>query len=179
MAISTKLDKPAHIGSSPPLNVYVGRIWYEINTSNKIINNWFWDGNYWLSVNTFTKDAINLSLGNNNIQSFIVDATGLYNIFLLNLSLCFAYNNDNTATSSNYLVYSLESVPTSITTAIYSSISLQNTPINAFNWQYLSNDINALVTNTKRFNIRSIRFGGGTVRGGAFHGQFSYKFARS
>lgn len=79
MPTSSKKENP-HVGSHPPVVLYVGRVWHEITSAGLYLGSWVWNGTYWLSLQTFEYSLTTGLVSAAANLSYPIDPT--YNLFV-------------------------------------------------------------------------------------------------
>lgn len=97
--------------STPPLNPIRGYFWTEIDGNSDLVQEWFWNGNYWLSTQTFEYQFVNTSFSASaaTVNRNKIDTA--YSLWFVRSFGTFLLSTLND--SSNYWTFNLFSPPVS------------------------------------------------------------------
>ncbi|MEH1902514.1 MAG: hypothetical protein V7L04_14115 [Nostoc sp.] len=105
---------------SMPTNPSIGQVWRERDSSNNVIETWFWNGTVWLSLQIF---SLNSNISDLYIPLITHNSTQILITKFIVLSIS-SLSGDNDA--SNFYTYSLRTVPLNgLSETIISSLTSQ------------------------------------------------------
>jgi hypothetical protein len=80
MSRSSALENPS-IGANIPPNFYIGKVWHEISSAGLYLGSWIFQGNYWLSLQTYSHQFTTPS--GNGVNTLVYPIDPASNVFLL------------------------------------------------------------------------------------------------
>lgn len=154
-----------------PINPSVGDTWEELDNGGNYICYWFWNGAYWLSIQTFTKEN---NLSNVTSINFLFDLPTNYNIYLVEFKSNFLLTATNNST--NYWRIILNRLGAS-TFALSTLTTLAGNPSTWFSINELLNiHLDTNVANIKALQFTSVKVGTPTNISGSVN--TTYRLAR-
>jgi hypothetical protein len=92
--------------STPPVNPIRGYFWTEIDGNGDLVQEWFWNGTYWLSSQTHFFEISDTSVGTNTVNFYFAPPrVGEYNLFLLNYFCSYRFTGTSDANNKINLTF--------------------------------------------------------------------------
>jgi hypothetical protein len=171
LSITSKLEN-LYTSSTPPSELYLGRVWIEETVNG--IEIWVWNGTYWLSQQTFRYQFSTAALGT-AVASVVYPANPAYNIFLTDLIACIQVNVASTPTTNwGWNLARINSAGTA-TTLFAANSSGQAANAWATYKTAVNSHINLAATGTVGFRLLEVRTGTISKQGTI---SFEYRRAR-
>jgi hypothetical protein len=183
MPKSSKIEKDSRIvgnyqtyrGIAPfPGTAVIGDIWQELNGSGGFLEEWIWNGTYWLSTKTFFREYSTIAIGT-AVPNPAYPLTSSYNVFVTKLyGLIFS---NVAATGSVNWGWSLRTTTVAGTATTIATANNNGQAANS--WGYYETAVNTLITynNPSRVLIDTLQIRTGTISAKGTVG-YEYRKAR-
>lgn len=158
--VTPQIDTITIESETPPINPNFNQYWVEITGGGLFVREWFWNGTYWLSKQTFTATSNFLSVTGGGVTGITVVENQNQNLFLINHTFrCKVVTTNNT---TNYWTGGLRrtaynNIETNLVEATFSTMnSLPDSRIEVFSSINMHLDVATLFINYFRYGISKI-----------------------